>query len=291
MMPTDLLTPMRSYKQRVFAEYLHQSLAVFGVMLLLFIVALALLGPYLSPYTYYSIDFAAKNQSPSLHHWFGTDDLGRDLLTRVCFGARISLFVGITAACIDMIIGVLWGATAALYGGKLDECMMRVVDILNAIPTLLLIIPLIAVIGSGLHSIVLALVIVGWLTMARIVRSQLMQIKQQGYVMASKGLGAGFWHILWRHLLPNASGTILVTMTMTIPAAIFTEAFLSYLGLGVQAPIASLGSMANDGLPALEYYPWRILFPAGLISLMILAFNLIAEGLQKSFDRAHGSAL
>ncbi len=274
----------QSYAQRILFAYWQQPLAVMGAALLWVIMLLAIFAPSLSAYTYFGVDFAAKNQSPSLQHLFGTDDLGRDLFIRVCYGIRISLFVGVAAACIDLVIGVLWGAAAALYGGKVDECLMRIVDVLNAIPTLLLIIPLIAVMGSGVHSIVLALALVGWLTMARIVRAQLMQIKQQGFVMAAQGLGAGFWRIVFRHLLPNATGTILVTMALTVPVAIFTEAFLSYLGLGVQAPVASLGSMANEGLPALEYYPWRILFPSGFIVLLILAFNLVAEGLQKALE-------
>lgn len=273
-----------SYWKGVWRLFWKQPLAVFGAVLLGGVILMSLLGPYFSAYTYYSLDFAAKNQAPSWEHWFGTDDLGRDVFTRVWYGARISLLVGVSAACIDMVVGVIWGGIAALYGGKVDEVMMRVVDILNAIPTLLVVIPLIAVIGPGLHTIILALALLGWLTMARIARGQLMQIKQQGYVVAAEVLGAGFWRILVKHMVPNAAGTILVTLMMTVPSAIFSEAFLSYLGLGVQAPIASLGSMANDGLPALEYYPWRIFFPALLITVVILSFNLVGDGLRKALD-------
>jgi oligopeptide transport system permease protein len=206
---------------------------MFGAFLLFAIILLALFAPFFSPYTYYSLDFAVKNQSPSWGHWFGTDDLGRDVFTRVCYGARISLLVGVSAASIDMVVGVIWGGVAALYGGKIDEVMMRIVDVLNAIPTFLVVIPLISVIGPGLHTIILALALFGWLTMARIARGQLMQIKTQGYVVAAEVLGAGFWRVLVKHMVPNASGTILVTLMMTVPAAIFSEAFLSYLGLGV----------------------------------------------------------
>lgn len=282
----ELEAPPISYWKGVYLAFKNQPLAVFGAVILAMVILLALFAPFFSPYTYYDLDFAAKNQGPSVSHWFGTDDLGRDVFTRVWYGARISLLVGISAACIDMIVGVVWGGVAALYGGKIDEVMMRVVDVLSSIPTLLVVIPLITVIGPGLHTIILALALLGWLTMARIARAQLMQIKQQGYVLAAQVLGAGFWRILIKHMVPNATGTILVSLMMTVPTAIFAEAFLSYLGLGVQAPIASLGSMANDGLPALEYYPWRLFYPAGLISVIILSFNLIGDGLRTAL-RVH----
>jgi oligopeptide transport system permease protein len=259
-------------------------LAVIGASVFVVLALLAIIAPILSPYTYYEIDLSIKNQPPSFKHWFGTDDLGRDLFTRVWFGARISLFVGISAALIDLAIGMIWGAAAALAGGKIDECLMRVVDILSAIPSLLVVIALMVVLGPGLHTILIALSILGWITMARVVRGQILQLKEQNYVMAAHALGAGFWRILFRHLLPNAIGPIIVTLTFTVPSAIFTEAFLSYLGLGIQAPIASWGTMANEGLPALEYYPWRLFFPAGLISLTMLSLNLIGDGLNAAFS-------
>jgi len=240
--------------------------------------------PLISPYTYYDIDLSAKNLAPSQVHWFGTDDLGRDMFTRIWYGARISLFVGIAAATIDLIVGVLWGGIAALSGGKTDEIMMRLVDVMSSIPSLLIIICLMVVIGPGLHTIIIALSIFGWITMARIVRAQLLQLKQHGFVMAARALGASFWRILFYHLLPNAVGPILVTLTLTVPSAIFAEAFLSYLGLGVQAPIASWGTMANEGLPALDYYPWRLFFPAGFISVTMLSFNLVGDGLSDAFS-------
>lgn len=251
----------------------------FAAFLLLLIAVIALVAPFLSPYTYYEIDLASQNQSPSLIHWFGTDDLGRDIFIRVWYGARISLFVGLTAACIDLIIGILWGGISALAGGKIDEAMMRVVDILNAIPSLLVTISLMVVIGSGLHTIIIALSLLGWITMARVVRSQLLQLKTETYVRAAYSLGASFWRVLFKHLLPNARGPIIVTLTLTVPAAIFTESFLSYLGLGVAVPIASLGTMASEGLAALEYYPWRFAFPSALIAIIILCFNILGDAL------------
>lgn len=254
-------------------------LACLSLTFLSLLILSAIFIPWFSPYTYYDIDLHASNGSPSPQHWFGTDDLGRDIFTRIWYGARISLFVGITAAIIDLLVGVIWGGIAAMSGGKTDEIMMRIVDIMSAIPSLLVIICLIVVFGSGLHTMVIALSIFGWTTMARIVRGQLLQLKEQGFVLAAKALGAGYWRILFRHLLPNASGPIIVTLTLTVPSAIFTEAFLSYLGLGVQAPIASWGTMANEGLAAIEYYPWRLFFPVGFISATMLAFNVVGDGL------------
>lgn len=255
-----------------------------GAIILLLLAASAILVPIFSSSTYYDIDLLRKNQPPSLQHLFGTDDLGRDVFVRVWYGARISLFVGVAAAMIDLCIGMLWGGVAALAGGKIDEIMMRSADILYSIPSLLVIISLMVVLGPGITTILISLSILGWITMARIVRGQLMQLKQQGYVLAARSLGAGFWRILFKHLLPNATGPIVVTLAFTIPSAIFTEAFLSYLGLGVQAPIASWGTMASDGLPAFQYYPWRLFFPAGFICLTILAFNVVGDGLRDAFD-------
>jgi oligopeptide transport system permease protein len=256
-----------------------------GMLLLSIILTLALFGPIISGYTYYDIDLSDQNLLPSSEHWMGTDDLGRDVFTRVWYGARISLGVGVAAAVIDLFIGVLWGGVAAFAGGKVDSLLMRLADILYALPYLLVVILLLVIMGPGLLSILVAMTAIGWITMARIVRGQVMQLKTQEYILSAKALGAGFWRILFRHLLPNAFGPIVVTLTLTIPTAIFTEAFLSFLGLGVQAPIASWGTMANEGLPALAYYPWRLFFPATLISVTMFAFHMIGEGLRDSLQR------
>jgi oligopeptide transport system permease protein len=259
-------------------------LALFGLISLSALLFMAIVGPWISPHTYYETQLALKNEPPSLKFWFGTDELGRDLFTRCWWGARISLFVGISASLIDLVIGVLFGATAGLLGGKIEEWMMRLADILYTIPYLLVVILLMVIIGPGILTIILALTITGWINMARIVRSQILQIKQQDYVRAAFALGASRQRVLLRHLIPNAMGPIIVTLTLTIPSAIFAEAFLSFLGLGVQAPIASWGTMANDGLPALRYYPWRLFFPAAFISLTMLSLNLLGDGLRDAFD-------
>lgn len=250
----------------------------YGLCLLGIIFLFTCAGPLISGYRYDEIHLTMTNSPPSSKFWFGTDDLGRDIFTRVWYGARISLCVGICAALFDLLIGILWGGIAGFRGGRTDEIMMRFADILYSLPYLLVVILLIVVVGSGLLSMILALVLIGWITMARMVRGQVLLLKEMEYVLAARALGAGFWRILFKHLIPNASGPILVTLTLTIPSAIFAEAFLSFLGLGIQAPIASWGTMASESIAALQYYPWRLFFPSFFISLTMLSFHMIGEG-------------
>jgi oligopeptide transport system permease protein len=273
-----------SYWQDAWRRLKQNRLAIFGIISLLLLLVMAILGPCISHHTYYEMQLSLKNEPPNSTFWFGTDELGRDLFTRCWWGARISLFVGITASLVDMVIGVLYGAVAGLLGGKIEEGMMRIADILYAIPYLLVVILLMVMIGPGIATIIIALTMTGWINMARIVRSQILQMKQQDFVTSAFALGASHSRILLKHLIPNAMGSIIVTLTLTIPSAIFAEAFLSFLGLGVQAPIASWGTMANDGLPAMRYYPWRLFFPAAFISLTMLSFNLLGDGLRDAFD-------
>lgn len=250
-----------------------------GLPLLTFIFLLAIFGPIFSPYSYEATSLADKNLPPSMQHLFGSDDLGRDMFVRVCYGARISLTVGIAAAFIDMFIGVIWGGTAAYFGGRVDEVMMRIVDILFSLPYVLVVTLLVVIMEPGIVTMIIALSIIGWITMARIVRSHILQLREQEYVLASRTFGASAWWVISRHLIPNSLSPIISTLTLTVPSAIFTEAFLSFLGLGIQAPMASWGTMASEGLPALPYYPWRVLFPIGFISLTMLAFNSLGEEL------------
>lgn len=267
----------------VWTKFKSHYLGLGGLILLLLLTLFTLIGPYFSSYTYDQMHLTLKNQPPSWQFWFGTDDLGRDIFTRACYGARISFCVGLAAALIDLTLGVLCGSLAGLSSKRLDECLMRMLDIFYSIPTLLNAILISVILGSGLLSIILAVSLISWITMARIVRGQMLLLKEMDYVLAARSLGANFNRILFKHLLPNAWGPILITLTMTIPSAIFSEAFLSFLGLGVQAPMASWGTMAYEGLPALEYYPWRLFFPTALISLTMLSFYLIGEGLKTVF--------
>ncbi len=258
----------------------HYFLSI-GSSLLLLILLIAFLGPLCSPHDYQNILLENKNLAPDRYFWFGSDDLGRDIFTRTCHGARLSIAIGFLAALIDMCIGVTWGALAGYVGGNLDLLMMRLADILYALPYLLVVILILMLLGPGFFSLLIAMTVIGWINMARLVRSQVLQVKQQNFVLAARALGANWPRLLWHHILPHLYSSIIVTLTMTIPAAIFAETFLSFLGLGLQAPLASLGTLASEGLPAMTFYPWRLFFPAFFISFIILAFNFIGEGLRR----------
>ncbi|MDF2616615.1 MAG: peptide transporter permease [Sedimentibacter sp.] len=214
----------------------------------------------------------------------GTDNLGRDMFIRVLHGGRISLIVGFVAAFVNLIIGVLYGGVAGYIGGKTDNVMMRIVDVISAIPTLLYVILLMVVMGNGMMPIIIALSITYWLSMARLVRGQVLGLKEQEFVLAAQSLGASTKRIMLRHLVPNMMGPIMVSATMQIPSAIFTEAFLSFVGLGVSAPQASWGSLCNDALLTYMTYPYQLFLPALAISITILAFNLFSDGLRDALD-------
>lgn len=277
--------PSLSFWKDVFMRFKKNKLAMFGLVVLILLIIMALIGPFLTPYDYRENDLMKANQPPSAEHYFGTDDLGRDMFARIWYGAKISLFIGVAAAVIDLIIGVIWGGISGYKGGRTDEVMMRIADVLYGIPYLLLVILLMVVSGTqGLGTMILAMSITGWINMARITRGQVLSLKNQEYILASRTLGAALPRIMGKHLIPNAMGPILVTLTLTIPNAIFTEAFLSYLGLGLAPPLASWGTMANDAIGAMTYYPWRLFFPALFICLTIFAFNVIGDGIRDALD-------
>lgn len=215
---------------------------------------------------------------------FGTDYLGRDMFIRVIYGGRISLTVGFVAAFLNFVIGVLYGGIAGYFGGRIDNIMMRIVDIIGSIPTLLYVILLMVIMPPGLGTIIIALSITHWLGMARIVRGQVLSLKEQEFVLAAQTLGASTSRIMLKHLIPNIMGPVMVSVTMQVPAAIFTEAFLSFVGLGISAPKASWGALCNDALAGLFTYPYQLFYPAIAISVTILAFNLFGDGLRDALD-------
>ena len=300
----DLFTPL-SEEERNFEQVVRPSVgywkdawrrlksnkvALVSLVVVILAIIFAFIVPNFMPYKFDGTDMANTNLGPSGSHIFGTDALGRDLLVRVMYGARYSLIIGIAAAAINLVIGVLYGGVAGFFGGKVDAIMMRIVDILYSIPTIIYVILLMAVLqnvglgGSGLFTIILAMSISYWINMARIVRGDILQLKQQDFVLAARALGASKIRILFRHLLPNCIGSILVTLTLLIPEAIFTEAFLSFLGLGINPPLASLGTLCNDAMKAIYAHPYQLLFPALMISIIILAFNLLGDGLTEALD-------
>ncbi len=263
-------------------------LAFASLFCIAFIILLAVIGPFFAPYAYDEQNLALVNQAPSAAHWFGTDNLGRDLFVRVLYGARISLSIGFVAALINLLIGVTYGGIAGFVGGKIDRIMMNIVDILYGIPLLLYVILLMVVLKPGLMNIFIALGIAYWLTMARIVRGQIMRLKEEEYVLAARSMGASKGRILVHHILPNCLEPIMITMMVSIPEAIFTEAFLSYIGLGVSAPMASWGVLASEGVNSLTVYPFQLIFPALAISLTMLCFIFIGDGLRDALDPKEG---
>jgi oligopeptide transport system permease protein len=219
-----------------------------------------------------------------MEHFFGTDDFGRDLWVRVWWGTRISLFIGISAALLDLIFGVIYGGISAYYGGKVDMIMQRFIEIIYSIPFLLLTILLLMYLGPGVKSIIIAYAITGWVPMARLVRGQILLLKEQEFILASRTLGAKSFRIIARHLIPNVLGVVIIQITFVVPAAIFVEAFLAFIGLGIRPPLASLGNLLNDGSIYMRYHPHRLLFPTVIFSLILLSFNLLGDGLRDALD-------
>lgn len=280
------------------------KIAMVALVLIVLLALFAFIGPLFSPYTYDQQVRGDEALWPCLKHPFGTDRLGRDILVRCMVGARISMIVGLVSAVIVMIVGSIYGAIAGLVGGKVDIVMMRVVDIIYSVPEILLIVVIKMVIsdpletlinhvplfhglqkiGSGLIAIFIVYGCLYWVGMARIVRGQILQLKNLEYVTAAEALGCGRARLIREHLLPNCIGQLVATVMLQIPSAIFTEAFLSYLGIGVSAPMASLGSLTSEALNGITSYPYRVIFPAVLISLIILSFNLFGDGLRDALD-------
>jgi oligopeptide transport system permease protein len=221
---------------------------------------------------------------PTVTHPFGTDELGRDLLARVLYGGRISLLVGLVGTLVSLLVGVSWGAVAGYAGGKLDEFMMRTVDVLYALPNIFLVILLMVFFSRSLLMLFVALGLVQWLTMARIVRGQVLTLKRQTFVEAARALGASDRSIVFRHIVPNTLGPVIVYATLTVPAVILQEAFLSFLGLGVQPPDASWGTLIADGARVMALFPWLVVFPGLALSLTLLAFNFLGDGLRDALD-------
>ena len=250
-----------TYWADVWRRFKANKLAIFGLILLIAIILLLFLGPTISGKDYQYINADIKNQGPSAEHWFGTDDMGRDLFTRVCVGGRISIYIGLCCTAVMFVIGALAGALAGLKGGLVDDIIMRLCELIGNLPYLIIVTILSMVMGRSLFSLVFAMSLTAWVGTARMVRGQILQIKEQDYVQAAKALGASTGRIIIKHLLPNTLGIIMVDITMSIPGFVFSEAFLSYIRLGVRPPETSWGALASAGQQQLMFYPHQLFFP------------------------------
>lgn len=274
------LSPMQAAWRR-FCRH-HINLAALGFLILL--IVLCVLGPLFSPYAQDAQDLELKAVNISATHWLGTDTLGRDMLTRILQGGRVSLSVGLLATAVAACIGVTYGLISGLAGGRIDAAMMRVVDILYAFPFINFVILLMVVFGRQFWLIFVAIGAVEWLTMARVVRGQVLSLKNLEFVTAAKASGASFRHIVRKHLLPNVIGPVIIYASLTVPGVMLLEATLSFLGLGIQPPDASWGVLLGDGSQVMQTYPWLLLYPGLFFSSTLLALNLLGDGLRDAFD-------
>ena len=306
--------PSLSFWQDAWLRIRKNKAAIVSMFILAFIIIMAFVGPMISPHDAETQTITHANLPPKVpgieklgimdgvgklagkevdlyemkkvdtYYWFGTDGLGRDMFSRVWEGTQISLFIAFVAAIIDMVIGVAYGGISGYYGGRVDDVLQRIVEILYGIPTLVIVILMLTFMDPGIKAIIIAITITGWIGMSRIVRGQVLKFKNQEFVLASRTLGATNGRIISKHILPNILGIIIINTMFTIPSAIFFEAFLSFIGLGLQPPAASLGTLINDGYKLVQFQPHILLFPSIIISLLMIAFNLLGDGLRDALD-------
>lgn len=276
--------PNLSYWQDAWRRIRQNRVAFFSLSLVVLYILLAIFAPIFS-----SHDMAAQNADEmhrfiSANHWFGTDSLGRDLWVRVWMGARVSLSIGFAATLINTVVGALFGGIAGYYGGRVDMLIMRIVDVIYGIPSLIVTILVMVVLGAGIQSLIIAMVIVGWVGTCRIVRGEVLRQKEQEFVSAAKVLGVSNFKIITKHILPNIMGILITNLTLAVPRAIFQEAFLSYIGLGIAPPNSSWGILAKEGTRMLQVAPHELFIPAFFICTTMLALNLLGDGLRDAFD-------
>lgn len=301
-----------SFLKDVYFRFIKNKGAILGLVFVVVLIFLAIFGPYVNEHTYKSIIiehsslppkipalekvgilkgtidgvdiYEKKGLDKELYYIFGTDTLGRDLWTRTWVGTRVSLYIAAVAMIIDMIIGITYGLISGFFGGKIDLVMQRIIEILNGIPNMVVVTLLVLVMKPGIMSITLALLIKGWIGMSRIVRAQVLKLKEQEFILASETLGTSKKNIILRELLPNIFGQVIIMAMFSIPDAIFTESFLAFIGLGLQAPMASLGVLISDGFKSFLIYPYMVAFPTIILAVLMLSFNIMADGLRDAFD-------
>ncbi len=274
----------RSLWEDAFSRLLKNRMAVVGLLYLIFQTLVAIFAPWIARFNFEETDLILGAIPPDGVHFFGTDDLGRDMFTRVIYGSRISLMVGILATAVSVLIGVLYGAISGYVGGRTDNVMMRILEILYSLPFIFFVIILMVLFGRNIYLLFIALGLIEWLTMARIVRGQVVSLKKMEYIDAARSMGVSHFQIIIRHLIPNVLGTVIVYITLTVPGVILEEAFLSFLGLGVQEPMSSWGTLISDGVSAMQTYPWMLIFPCVTLMLTLLALNFLGDGLRDALD-------
>ncbi len=274
----------KTFLQDTWRRFSQNKLAILGLIVLLIMIGLAIFVPIFSKYTYDGQDLANTNSLPSAIHLLGTDKLGRDILVRVCSGMRVTLAIGFASAAINLCIGIIYGGCAGYFGGRVDMTLMRIVDIIDSVPSLLYTIMILMVFGNSIFSMMLAISLTSWITMARQVRAQVMSLKEMEFAMAAKVIGCSDIRILLKHLVVNALGPIIVCLTMMIPSAIFTESSLSFIGIGIQAPACSLGSLANEARQLINTQPLQVVWPVIAIALITLSLNFIGDGIGEALE-------
>jgi oligopeptide transport system permease protein len=276
--------PHIGYWEDAWRRLKHNKLAMWSIGVLAVLVLMSVIGPSLTGYDYADMRPADKNLLPCNEFWFGTDQLGRDIFTRIWIGGRISIVLGVVGAFIDIVIGSIYGGISGYFGGKIDNFMMRVLEILASIPYLLVVILVSMITKKGLVSLIIAMTITGWCYTARLVRGQIIQIKNRDYILAANALGTSSVKVIFKHLMPNIMGVIIVSITIDIPSFIFGEAFLSYIGLGIQSPMTSWGAMAAEGQANMNFYGYQLLFPTIMISSIMLSLQILGDGLRDALD-------
>ncbi|ONI39590.1 peptide ABC transporter permease [Candidatus Epulonipiscium fishelsonii] len=276
--------PVNSFWKDFFKRLKKNKGAIAGGICIIIIVLFAIIAPAVSPFEFDKIDTSIQSTSPNGTYLFGTDVLGRDLFVRVWSGTRISLFVALTAVIIDICFGMVYGLISGYFGGKVDNIMQRVQEIISSIPSLVILTLLLVIMKASLFTIILALMLTGWIGMARITRAQVLKIKEEEYVLASKTLGASHMFIIFKNVLPNIFGQLIIMSMFSIPNAIFYEAFLAFVGLGIPQPQASLGTLINDGFKTILITPYMVIIPVVVLAILMLSFNLLADGLRDAFD-------
>jgi oligopeptide transport system permease protein len=268
------------------SRFMRNRAAVVSLVLLMLVTLVCIVGPWLLPNAFDSTDWNAMSQPPGWQGWhlFGTDDSGRDLLVRALVGGRVSLMVGLLATLASVVIGIAWGATAGFLGGRVDALMMRTVDMMYAIPYLLIAILLVTILGREFYLVVLVITVFSWMDMARVVRGQTLSLRRMEFVEAARAIGVPTWRIIVSHVVPNLLGIVAIYTTITVPAVILVESVLSFLGLGIQEPMTSWGVLIHDGAGVMESSPWMLLCPAALLSITLYCFNFVGDGLRDALD-------